>query len=150
MKEALTEIDPSLIRKLLFMEDTNQIETKTTKTAKTTTKITQDALQAIGELIRQFIIETRYRASIEAEFEYEMNNNSNRMMTTKRQKIRKRKMNDDDNNNGDNNNKNDNNKNDNNKNDNDDEKSHDNNDNICYIQPKHLLKVSAEILMDFS
>ncbi len=53
------EIGPSLIRKLLF---------PTSSTNDTKKKINPDALQAVGELIRQFIIETRHRASIEVRF----------------------------------------------------------------------------------
>jgi hypothetical protein len=53
------EIDPSLIRKILFpTSSTNE------------KKINPDALEVVGELVRQFIIETRHRASIEVRFDF--------------------------------------------------------------------------------
>ena len=71
----MEEINSSLTRKLLFLNNNNNnsinnnINTTTTTTIASKrlsgTKISQDALQTAGELIRQFVIETRHRASIE-------------------------------------------------------------------------------------
>lgn len=144
------ELDPSLTRKLLFAKQSNRTNNDDYSSSSTSNqRIAQDALQAAGELIRQFIIETRHRASIEAEFENEMrhSSSSNRKDSTNRQ---------DDNESNDGN-------------DSDDfiestaskkrkrgEKTGvhhgdtSEEDEGNFIQPKHILKVSAEILMDFS
>ncbi len=50
------EIDLSLIRKILF---------QTTPGAASDQRISQNALEAVGELMRQFITETHRRASVE-------------------------------------------------------------------------------------
>mmetsp|Transcript_20410 Transcript_20410/g.30662 ORF Transcript_20410/g.30662 Transcript_20410/m.30662 type:complete len:152 (-) Transcript_20410:192-647(-) len=151
----MEEIDLSLIRKLLFHSKRDGVSPDQ--------RISQGALQAIGELMNQFITETHRRASIEAEFENEM---ENRNKKTKRP------------NNGEGDYENDkNNDNDSDKGDYDDsvyasensrknkriktkrklsfieehngeERAEDDEGNT--IQPKHILKVSAEVLMDFS
>lgn len=141
------ELDPSLTRKLLFSNKSNRTNNNSTTSA-ANQRIAQDALQAAGELIRQFIIETRHRASIEAEFENEMRNSSSNNSSSMNRK-------DDDESNNDN--------------DSDDfiessasrkrkrgeqtgvhQGNNSEEDEASFIQPKHILKVSAEILMDFS
>lgn len=188
------EIDPSLTRKLLFSNLSSS--SSSTSSSSSSNKIAPDALQAAGELIRQFIIETRHRASIgvrffdaffifecslfyvilcdlfilfvfvidqKAEFEHEMNN---RNVTYNAAKSNRSNVNDSSSDDGssiiasplssppkNNDNTNNNNKKRKRKNEHECGLDNDENgdDNKCYyIQPKHILKVSAEILMDFS
>jgi len=47
---------PPLTRKLVLLKNPDQ-------------RITNEATEAVGELLRQFVLEARHRASIEAEFE---------------------------------------------------------------------------------
>jgi len=47
---------PPLIKKLVLLKNPDQ-------------RITNEATEAVGELLRQFVLEARHRASIEADFE---------------------------------------------------------------------------------
>ena len=143
------ELDPSLTRKLLFSNDINKTNNNNNGrsiTSASNQRIAQDALQAAGELIRQFIIETRHRASIEAEFENEIRNSSSKngkddddsdkdydsddpLSSPSRENLGKRKRQGRSGN---------------------DQFDASEEDEASFIQPKHILKVSAEVLMDFS
>lgn len=124
-----TEIDPSLVKKLLFTDNPK-------------IRITNEALEAAGFLLKRFISEMRYRASIEAELDTDNDgsidgkkyaagddeDDDDSRDGTKSRKKRKLSSNST-------------------RNDNDDD---DDDDDPIVIRAKHVLKISAEMLMDFA
>ena len=68
--EQQQQINPLLIRKIICLNKPNQ-------------SIDKDAIDAVGELIRQFIIETHHRAVIEVSDSNTNTVKSNELITTK-------------------------------------------------------------------
>lgn len=102
IEDETKRIKPSLTKKLLLQhnnhpkqqqqQEGNQTKNNHSKFGKSQPqqRISKDAIDAAGELLRHFILEARHRASIEAEFECELENHDERkdgLTTRKRDQI---------------------------------------------------------------
>eukprot|EP00979_Chaetoceros_neogracilis_P014296 scaffold4552_cov262-Chaetoceros_neogracile.AAC.6 len=104
------EISEALMRQLLLEENPTQ-------------KITSEAIEAAGFLLRQFVVEARNRASVEAEFDTGTRNHTRKRQRTRVIGMSNSPSSDDEN-----------------------EES----EGIRPIRSKHVLKIACELLMDFS